>query len=238
MMDNNFSSDIQRLLERSKKEALRHNNSSISPAHLLIAMLSEMESAPSRMIEKASTSASAYELKQQLDEYLFNESNGPIKELSVSDLTNRIVKLSVLEARLMKSQPVDTIHILLALFHNYEVQNMKYMQPFLNAGVTYDKLLSLAREAQSTPVAGSDFISDDDDEDMPKSSEESSSQSGYKSSQTKGKRSRSGSTDTPVLDKFGHDMTRAAAENQLDPVVGRETEIERLAQILSRRKKN
>ncbi|MDE5567159.1 MAG: ATP-dependent Clp protease ATP-binding subunit [Muribaculaceae bacterium] len=237
-MDNNFSSDIQRLLERSKKEALRHNNSSISPAHLLIAMLSEMESAPSRMIEKASTSASAYELKQQLDEYLFNESNGPIKELSVSDLTNRIVKLSVLEARLMKSQPVDTIHILLALFHNYEVQNMKYMQPFLNAGVTYDKLLSLAREAQSTPVAGSDFISDDDDEDMPKSSEESSSQSGYKSSQTKGKRSRSGSTDTPVLDKFGHDMTRAAAENQLDPVVGRETEIERLAQILSRRKKN
>ncbi|MDE6703442.1 MAG: ATP-dependent Clp protease ATP-binding subunit, partial [Muribaculaceae bacterium] len=237
-MDNNFSSDIQRLLERSKKEALRHNNSSISPAHLLIAMLSEMESAPSRMIEKASTSASAYELKQQLDEYLFNESNGPIKELSVSDLTNRIVKLSVLEARLMKSQPVDTIHILLALFHNYEVQNMKYMQPFLNAGVTYDKLLSLAREAQSTPVAGSDFISDDDDEDMPKSSEESSSQSGYKSSQAKGKRSRSGSTDTPVLDKFGHDMTRAAAENQLDPVVGRETEIERLAQILSRRKKN
>ena len=119
MMDNNFSSDIQRLLERSKKEALRHNNSSISPAHLLAAMLSDIESAPSRLIEKASSSASAYELKQQLDEYLFNESTGPIKELSVSDLTNRIVKLRVLQARLLKTQPVDTVHILLALFHNY-----------------------------------------------------------------------------------------------------------------------
>ena len=235
-MDNNFSSDIQYLLERSKKEALRHNNSSISPAHLLIAMLSEIESAPSRLIEKASTSASAYELKQQLDEYLFNESNGPIKELSVSDLTNRIVKLSVLEARLMKSQTVDTIHILLALFHNYEVQNMKYMQPFLNAGVTYDKLYSLAGDITSAPVAGSDYISDDDDE-APTSDSSGKSQSSSQSSQSKGKRSR-GATDTPVLDKFGHDMTRAATENLLDPVVGRETEIERLAQILSRRKKN
>ena len=121
-MDNNFSSDIQRLLERSKKEALRHNNSSISPAHLLAAMLSDIESSPSRLIEKAS--ASAYELKQQLDEHLFNESTGPVKELSVSDLTNRIVKLSVLEARLLKTQTVDTLHILLALFHNYEVRNM------------------------------------------------------------------------------------------------------------------
>ncbi|MDE6239830.1 MAG: ATP-dependent Clp protease ATP-binding subunit, partial [Muribaculaceae bacterium] len=235
-MDNNFSSDIQYLLERSKKEALRHNNSSISPAHLLIAMLSEIESAPSRLIEKASASASAYELKQQLDEYLFNESNGPIKELSVSDLTNRIVKLSVLEARLMKSQTVDTIHILLALFHNYEVQNMKYMQPFLNAGVTYNKLYSLAGDITSAPVAGSDYISDDDDE-APTSDSSGKSQSSSQSSQSKGKRGR-GATDTPVLDKFGHDMTRAATENLLDPVVGRETEIERLAQILSRRKKN
>ncbi|MDE6369247.1 MAG: ATP-dependent Clp protease ATP-binding subunit, partial [Muribaculaceae bacterium] len=236
-MDNNFSSDIQHLLERSKKEALRHNNSSISPAHLLIAMLSEIESAPSRLIEKASTSASAYELKQQLDEYLFNESNGPIKELSVSDLTNRIVKLSVLEARLMKSQTVDTIHILLALFHNYEVQNMKYMQPFLSAGVTYDKLYSLAGDVASAPVAGADYMNDDDDDDAPASDSASKSQSSSQSAQTKGKRAR-GATDTPVLDKFGHDMTRAASENLLDPVVGRETEIERLAQILSRRKKN
>ena len=238
MMDNNFSSDIQRLLERSKKEALRHNNSSISPAHLLAAMLSDIESAPSRLIEKASSSASAYELKQQLDEYLFNESTGPIKELSVSDLTNRIVKLSVLEARLLKTQPVDTVHILLALFHNYEVRNMKYMQPFLNAGVTYDKLYSLAGDIASEPTAGSDFISDDDDEEIQKPSDRPQSQTGpAQSSQPKNKRAR-GATDTPVLDKFGHDMTRAAAEGALDPVVGRETEIERLAQILSRRKKN
>ena len=233
-MDNNFSANIQKLLERSKKEALRHNNSSISPAHLLIAMLSDMDSTPCRLIEKASTSASAYELKQQLDEYLFNESNGPIKELSVSDLTNRIVKLSVLEARLLKSQTVDTVHILLALFHNYEVQNMIYMRPFLSAGITYDKLYSLSGELSATPTAGSDFMDDDDIESSEPQSNQSESSS---QAQAKGKRSRAGA-DTPVLDKFGHDMTRAAAENRLDPVVGRENEIERLAQILSRRKKN
>ena len=233
-MDNNFSANIQKLLERSKKEALRHNNSSISPAHLLIAMLSDMDSTPCRLIEKASTSASAYELKQQLDEYLFNESNGPIKELSVSDLTNRIVKLSVLEARLLKSQTVDTVHILLALFHNYEVQNMIYMRPFLSAGITYDKLYSLSGELSATPTAGSDFMDDDDIESSEPQSNQSESSS---QTQAKGKRSRAGA-DTPVLDKFGHDMTRAAAENRLDPVVGRENEIERLAQILSRRKKN
>jgi len=234
-MDNNFSANIQRLLERSKKEALRHNNSSISPAHLLIAMLSDMASAPCHLIEKASTSTSSYELKQQLDEYLFNESSGPIKELSVSDLTNRIVKLSVLEARLMKSHVVDTVHILLALFHNYEVQNMKYMQPFLSAGITYDKLYRLVLDSAATPTAGSDFM-DEEEEDA---SQSPSDRSKYQSStqQPKGKHSRGG-TDTPVLDKFGHDMTRAAVENRLDPVVGRETEIERLAQILSRRKKN
>ena len=233
-MDNNFSANIQKLLERSKKEALRHNNSSISPAHLLIAMLSDMDSTPCRLIEKASTSASAYELKQHLDEYLFNESNGPIKELSVSDLTNRIVKLSVLEARLLKSQTVDTVHILLALFHNYEVQNMIYMRPFLSAGITYDKLYSLSGELSATPTAGSDFMDDDDIESSEPQSNQSESSS---QAQAKGKRSRAGA-DTPVLDKFGHDMTRAAAENRLDPVVGRENEIERLAQILSRRKKN
>lgn len=236
-MDNNFSTDIQRLLERSKKEALRHNNSSISPAHLLYAMLSDMDSVPAKLIEKAATTASAYELMQGLDEYLFNESTGPIKELSVSDLTNRIVKLSVLEARLMKTRTVSPVHILLALFHNYEVQNMKYTQPFISAGITYDKLYSLAGETVTPePVAGADFLDEEDEDKTTPERPVNQPQEPRSSSQPKSKRGKGG--DTPVLDKFGHDMTRAAEENRLDPVVGRETEIERLAQILSRRKKN
>ena len=238
-MENKFSADIQRLLERSKKEALRHNNSTITPAHLLLAMLADLDGLPARMIERASDSTSSYELKQQLDEYLFNESDGPVKELSVSDLTNRIVKLSVLEARLLKADIVDTVHILLALFHNYEVQNMKYIQPFTTAGITYENLYRLAGDMTSQPTAGADLADDDDSMDAP--GEDSNSQrhaSESSSSGTRAKRARSGSTDTPVLDKFGHDMTRAAEEGRLDPVVGREVEIERLAQILSRRKKN
>lgn len=237
-MNNNFSNDIQRLLERSKKEAIRHNNDNITPAHLLMAMLSDIESAPSKLIEKASDRTSAYELRQQLDEYLFNESTGAIKELSISDLTNRIVKLSVLEARLMKVQTTDTIHILLALFHNYEVQTAKYMQPFISAGITYDKLFGLAGDfLSSTATSGSDYSTGSEswEYDEPKASNQSSD--AQSSAGTKSKSSRN-NTATPVLDKFGHDMTKAATEGRLDPVVGREIEIERLAQILSRRKKN
>lgn len=235
-MDNNFSPDIHILLERSKREALRHNNSSITPAHLLAAMLSDTDSTPSHLIERATATASAYELKQKLDEYLFNESTGPITELSVSDLTNRIVKLSVLEARLMKATTIEPVHVMLALFHNYEVQRMNYMQAFISAGISYDKLFALAGEKDETPKASSssDFMADDDlDDDAPAGSNKSAERQRQGTHQKSGRQG-----DTPVLDKFGHDMTRAAEENRLDPVVGRETEIERLAQILSRRKKN
>lgn len=237
-MENNFSPEIQHLLEQSKKEALRHSNPCITPAHLLLAMLMDMNGVTARLIEKASGSTSAYQLRQELDEYLFNESDGPIKELTVSDLTNRIVKLSVLEARLLKTRTVSPIHILLALFHNYEVQSMKYIQPFLNAGINYDKLYSLAGDTpETTTTAGADYIDDDDLSDSYAGGQGYQRQTSQSASSTAAKGKRHGG-DTPVLDKFGHDMTRAAEEGRLDPVVGRETEIERLAQILSRRKKN
>ncbi|MGN0219751.1 MAG: ATP-dependent Clp protease ATP-binding subunit [Muribaculaceae bacterium] len=234
-MENRFSPDIQKLLERSKKEALRHNNSSITPAHLLLAMISDVESCTAKLLEKAAVGSSVYELKQKLDEHLFNEAEQHITELSVSDLTNRIVKLSTLEARLLKSPAVDLTHILLALFHNYELQNIDYMQPFINAGISYDKLYSLVSSQPEAVSEGADYL-EDGDEDR----QSSYGSDGRSQAQGAGKaaHARSGQSDTPVLDKFGHDMTRAARDNRLDPVVGREVEIERLAQILSRRKKN
>ncbi len=234
-MENRFSPDIQKLLERSKKEALRHNNSSITPAHLLLAMISDIESRTAKLLEKAAVGSSVYELKQKLDEHLFNEAEQHVTELSVSDLTNRIVKLSTLEARLLKSVSVDLTHILLALFHNYELQNVEYMQPFFNAGISYDKLYSLVSSQPEAVSDSSDFVEDGDEERASSYGADNRSQS---QGSSKGAHTRSGQSDTPVLDKFGHDMTRAARDNRLDPVVGREIEIERLAQILSRRKKN
>lgn len=230
----NFSPDVPALLERSKREAIRHNNPSIDPSHLLLAMLSDMDSDAFKLVERAAEGQSAYELYQNLDSWLFNQSKYS-STLSVSDITNRIVKLSVLEARILKHSEVKPKHLLLALFHNPEVLNMEFIKPFISAGIDYDRLVKLVSQSEE-PIAGSEFLSDDeDDKDDKPSSASSSTNAG--SAQKFNKRAKA-SNDTPMLDKFGHDMTQAALENRLDPVVGREVEIERLAQILSRRKKN
>jgi ATP-dependent Clp protease ATP-binding subunit ClpC len=139
---------------------------------------------------------------------------------------------------MLKSESVDTIHLLLALLHNPEVQRMNFIAPFRQAGIDYASLLSLLQNKADTPRAGAGFTDDeedDDEEDNRQSSRRSQPEErASKPSSSKGK----GGNDTPTLDKFGNDMTRAAEDGRLDPVVGREVEIERLAQILSRRKKN
>ncbi|MCM1450770.1 MAG: ATP-dependent Clp protease ATP-binding subunit [Clostridium sp.] len=233
----NFSPEIPALLELSKREAIRHNSPSVDPSHLLVAMLSAVGSEPFTLVEKASAGKSAYELWKELDAWLFDHQSSA-STLSVSDITNRIVKLSVLECRFAKHQTVRPAHVLLAIFHNPEVQNMEFMKPFFAAGVDYRSLYRLIAQADqpARPRAGSDFLDEDEDDERPRSQQPGqSSDSGTKRA---ARPSGKSGYDTPMLDKFGHDMTRAAAENRLDPVVGREVEIERLAQILSRRKKN
>lgn len=153
-------------------------------------------------------------------------------EPGVSELTNRLIKLSALEARNFKSSVVTPLHLLLALFHNSEVGAMDFMSRFRNAGVDYESIYRLAGNTSDMPVMGAGFTDEEDeDDDLPKSSDTGARNAPSSPSSKRG-------NDTPVLDKFGNDMTLAAEEGRLDPVVGREVEIERLAQILSRRKKN
>ncbi len=241
----NFSPEIPVLLDRCKREAIRHNNSNIDPQHLLLALLADISSPAFKLVERAAVGDSAYELSRKLDEMLFNISSETSSVLSVSDITNRIVKLSVLEARILKHKEVGPVHVLLAIFHNPEVQKMDFIKPFLAAGVDYRSLYRLVSESTvEAPHAGADFAEDDVEDDNPGRSSRSSSSSGSAShsdaasARSASRRSGKVGADTPMLDKFGHDMTRAASDGRLDPVVGRETEIERLAQILSRRKKN
>ncbi|MDE5720108.1 MAG: ATP-dependent Clp protease ATP-binding subunit [Paramuribaculum sp.] len=240
MTETNFSADLKQVLNESTQQALRHNTGVIRPEHILMAIISDTSGKGFRLVERASGSSSAYELQQHLDKYLFesaidnHEAQGATPSVSVSDIANRLIKLSVLEARMLKNDTVDVEHLLLAIFHNPETQAMDFMNAFIQAGVTYEALYSqLTGKPSGTESAytGSDEDDEDDTPDAPEGRGESQRQS---SQQAKG---QSGS-DTPVLDKFGNDMTRAAEQDRLDPVVGREVEIERLAQILSRRKKN
>lgn len=235
-MDTRFSDELKMLLHQSRNVAIRHNNDTILPEHLLLALLSDINSKVFGIMEKAAKNHSVYELQQKLDNEIYNFTTSNATEVTVSDLSNRIIKLSALEARMLKSDVVDTEHLLLAIFHNSEVQNMKFMQSFHNAGITYETIYRQLANVPDTPKFGTGFAEDEDiDDDELMSEKNSTSQSRQSASKTA---TAKRGNDTPVLDKFGNDMTRAAEEGRLDSVVGRENEIERLVQILSRRKKN
>ncbi|MCM1337110.1 MAG: ATP-dependent Clp protease ATP-binding subunit [Candidatus Amulumruptor caecigallinarius] len=245
-MDINFSNELKGVLSQSHREAVRHNNRVITPAHLLLALMKDADQPPFKLIEHASSAdTSAYELMQALDNRLFEESiatagaSAPVQpdDVTISDITNRVLKLSALESRMLKSASVEPEHLLLAIFHNSEILSNDYMKRFEQAGVNYKSLISQLSGSGASPVFDSAPTDEDDDDegfsdDGPVKGNSSSQPAGSKSA--KGHRS----TDTPALDKFGYDMTRAAEEGRLDPVIGRDTEIERLAQVLSRRKKN
>ena len=238
-MDANFTQDYKNVLEYSKNIAIQHNNEIINPEHLLLALISDFNGKPFFLLEKASTNGvSAYELQQDLDKILYqNKQSLNGSECVVSDLSNKIIKLSVLEARMLKSEIVDTEHLLLAIFHNSEVVKMPFMSLFINAGVTYDSLYKHLSNKPDSAHMGNSFTDDEYlDEDPIENQKQSSNQN--KETKTISNSNTKPNNGTPVIDKYGIDMTRAAMDNKLDPVVGRDVEIERLSQILSRRKKN
>jgi len=244
-MDIHLSAELKNVLEASRNEAVSRSNPVIQPQHLLAALLADADGRAARLLSEVSRDMSVYEMYANMTNELSELPTGVQAENNpaVGELTNRLIKLSALEARMLKSEVVAPEHLLLALFHNSEVQALPMMNSFRNSGVTYEALYKMVSNSRAdSPAMGAGFTDDDDDDDddMPRGG-------GVGGNDAAGSRSAAPSpaagsprrgNDTPVLDKFGHDMTRAAEEGLLDPVVGREVEIERLAQILSRRKKN
>ena len=232
-MELKFTPEYKNILERSRDEAIRHNSQEIEPIHLFLALTSDSSSKSYRLIESASTNYSIPQLRNEIDSVAHCNSNLTEENIITSPLAERIIKLSTLEARMLKSEYVDAEHLLLALFHNSETQNMDFLKTFINIGINYDSLYNCLKKEAELPTMGAGFSDEDFEEDDIMSQENNETTTPVKkTSQThKG-------NDTPVLDKYGIDMTRAAEENRLDPVIGRDKEIERIAQILSRRKKN
>ncbi|MDE5808974.1 MAG: ATP-dependent Clp protease ATP-binding subunit [Muribaculaceae bacterium] len=233
-MDTNYSEELKLVLNRSRREAMRLYNRVVTPGHMLLAIMTDTRGKGASLLGKITDDGTLYDLRVKLSEALAADRQ-PEGEITVSDLSNRIIKLSVLEANFLKKNTVDVEHLLLAIFHNSEVQMLDFMKPFHDAGLTYESLKSaLINE----PDEANDSLNDtDDDDDDDEETPERNQQSRFRQSRPQSPKQGSGS-DTPLLDKFGNDMTKAAEEGRLDPVVGREVEIERLAQILSRRKKN
>lgn len=236
-MNNPFSQRISDVIQFSKEEANRLRNNYIGPEHLLLGLIREGEGKAVQILKDLYVDLEM--VKKTLENDLRSSAVTPenySEDITFDEKASKIFKMSILESRILKSPATDTEHMLLAIMR--ENQN-KASQILEENEVTYQKVMDkLVPKAE--PQSGLDFGEDEEEEGIrrqPTGNGESSFFS-QEAKQTTRTQQQKPNNDTPVLDSFGTDMTKAASEGKLDPIVGREKEIERLAQILSRRKKN
>ncbi len=230
-MDAQFSQRIKDVLGYSKEEAVRLGNSHISVEHLFLGILRDGEGLAIDVL--VVLGVELYDLRMSIEKSIRNNQPATVTDpdsLPLLKSAERILKLTHLEARSMKEKTIDTNHLLLAILKDDNNYATRYL---VENGITYNKVKQEISDSQ--PESRADFPGDEDDEGKGPFGGGSGPSGGGKASSGSSQKSTS---DTPVLDNFGIDLTKAAEEDRLDPIVGRETEIERLAQILSRRKKN
>lgn len=243
MTDNHFTQQVSNIIAHSKEEASRLKSCDITPGHLLLGLLREGNGKAIEILRKLNVDLTF--LKKRVEAFISASSEGEnasVTNLPLSPQTAKILKMSILEARLLKSPIADSEHMLLAILKDDD--NVAALALKEN-NVDYQTLFEQLTLKPSHPEGMSMGYTEDDEEeeeDMGTPSGEKHTQgnasSYYTSRHTRDTRGQAPTNDTPALDSFGIDMTRAASEGKLDPVVGRDNEIERVAQILSRRKKN
>jgi len=219
----------------SREEAGRLHNSSVGVEHILLGMLRDKKSKASSIINLLGVDSN--ELKTAIDKELFEEGEYVSEnQLTIDKSVENLLRISVLESINLNSSETDTEHVLLAMLKDHNSVASRILGHYsINYNNVYGLLTESGTPAEKAmqPQMGAGFTGDDDDDDL----NDSFSKKRESSPRTNASNNNKNS-DTPVIDSFGTDLTKAAEENRLDPVVGREKEIERLAQILSRRKKN
>ena len=230
-MNNQFTQRVSDIIMYSKEEANRLRNSYIGAEHLLFGLIREGEGKAIEIL--FNLQINLQDIKNQLEAIVKNNAENDTtydENISFNEKASKVLKLCILEAKLLRNIAADSEHILLAIM---KVKDNAAFHVLESNGVTYEKIkLTL----QPDTHAGLGFSEDEDeDEDIRQSPSGNKSNAAQQQARPAQKKP---ANDTPVLDNFGTDMTKAAEEGKLDPVVGRVKEIERLAQILSRRKKN
>lgn len=239
-MNNQFTKRVTDIIAYSKEEANRLRNTYIGPEHLLLGILREGEGKAVGLLQ--SLYIDLQEIKSGLEVMLREESvtEGYSEDITFNENASRILKMSLLEARLLKANMADSEHMLLAIMREGKNRAAEILE---TKNVSYQKLIDKL-VPRTEPQSGVPFEEDEDDEEDNgiRRRDNMGNEGGFYSQSAKQSSAQTSqkkpNNDTPALDSFGTDMTRAAEEGKLDPVVGREKEIERLAQILSRRKKN
>ncbi len=229
-MDNNFSAQVKEIISYSREEALRLGNDFIGTEHLVLGLIRDGENTAIKILK--SLNVDLYELRKEIEVAVKDKTGKNIANINSLPLTKqaeKVIRITVLEAKAYKSVMVESEHLMLSILKNKENIATQILNQF---DVDYDIFKNELGFVSSTPPAAefSDESEEDFDEERKQFSQQQKSQRGGAGTQPK--------TKTPVLDNFGRDITRLAENGTLDPIVGRENEIERVSQILSRRKKN
>lgn len=229
-MEAKFSNRVKEVISLSREEALRLGHDYIGTEHLLLGMIREGEGVAISLLKKLGVGLD--ELRGSIEQATKATATHNVKNLANIPLTRqseKVLKITYLEAKIFKSQLIGTEHLLLSILRDEDNLATQILEKF---EVSYDVVKELLEYQTENPNASSD--TDDNDDDSSKLFGGGSPGAGKEPPASKaGEKSR-----TPVLDNFGRDLTKMAEDDKLDPIVGREKEIERVAQILSRRKKN
>ena len=239
-MDAKFSPRVRAILSLSHQEAQRLGNAYVGLEHLFLGMLREGGSCAIKILENLNLNIEVFSKKLEASVRTANSNPNPVLALPLTKQAERVLKFTYIIAKEFHSEIVRSEHLMLAILHeknNIISQNLEF------EGIDYDnfkrELIRFNNEnggnlpSESEQEDGSNTLFEDEEDyndlmnDIPP-----------QQPQEKPKKTSNIKSKTPVLDNFGRDLTKAAMENRLDPIVGRERELERIAQILSRRKKN
>lgn len=227
-MDNNFSAQVKEIISFSREEALRLGNDFIGTEHLLLGLIREGENTAIKVLKQLNVDL--YELRKEVELAVKDKTGKNIANINSLPLTKqaeKVIRVTVLEAKALKSPLVETEHLMLSILKNRENIATQILGQF---DVDYDTFRNEIGVVRSNEPRSEYTENDDDDfEDEKK---------GFSGQQRSSKQASNAKSKTPVLDNFGRDITKLAEAGSLDPIVGREEEIERVSQILSRRKKN
>jgi len=226
-MEAKFSNRVKEVISLSREEALRLGHDYIGTEHLLLGVIREGEGLAISLLKKLGISLD--DLRASVEHNTKNTSVGNLKNLKNIPLTRqseKVLKITYLEAKIFKSKIIGTEHLLLSILRDEDNIATQILDKF---DVSYDVVKELLEYQSSNPVSSTSSESLEED-DLSKI------KGGFtKSTLTRKTKDKS---KTPILDNFGKDLTKLAEKNKLDPVIGREKEIERVAQVLTRRKKN
>ena len=241
-MNNEFSQGITKILLLGKEEANRLNCKTVSPEHLLLGIMRDEKDSAKEVFNKLNVDAEA--IKSMLETHIKESVTAGIQdgeEVEMNMDAAKVLRFTTLEARNLKASSDAGQILLLGILKDEKSVASGILKQH---NVTYDRVREVIRNMRgyndsepmqndTKPKAGYGFNDFDEEDDEKVMRSDNGNSRGYT-----GTKQQASSNDTPVLDSFGVDMTKAAREGKLDPIVGREKEIERISQILSRRKKN